>query len=234
MSAEHILIVEDDADVARLVRLHLEREGYRTSVNSTGAGLLPQIEAEQPNLVVLDLMLPAAPGLALLRQLRQDPRFAALPVIVLTALGGEADRIRGLDLGAADYISKPFSGRELAARVRARLRDRAAAAPAPALAAGPLRLDLAGRAASLAGQPLDLSDTEYRLLAFLMRHPGRALTRREILDGVWAPGHFITERAVDVYVRRLRAKIEPAASPRLVTAVRQVGYRFDPPGSRYS
>src|SRR5579875_605684 len=195
MSAEHILIVEDDADVARLVRLHLEREGYRTSVNSTGAGLLPQIEAEQPNLVVLDLMLPAAPGLA---------------------------------LGAADYISKPFSGRELAARVRARLRDRAAA-PAPALAAGPLRLDLARRSASWAGQPLDLSATEYRLLAFLMRHPGRALTRREILDGVWAPGHFITERAVDVYVRRLRAKIEPAGSPRCVTAVRQVGYRFDPP-----
>ncbi|MGH9471376.1 MAG: response regulator [Terriglobales bacterium] len=227
MSAELILVVEDDADVAGLVRLQLEREGFRTIHNATGAGLAAQIEVERPALVLLDLMLPAASGLALLRQLRRDPRYRELPVIVLTALSEERDRVRGLDLGAADYITKPFSGRELAARVRARLRERAA--PAERLEAGALRLDLTGRAAALAGAPLALSDTEFRLLVYLMRHPGRALARREILDAVWAPGHFITERTVDVYMRRLRAKLEPAGGQRFLTAVRQVGYRFDPP-----
>lgn len=226
MAADLILVVEDDADVAALLRFHLERDGYRAAVNPTGAGLLPQLDELQPRLVILDLMLPAGGGLTLLRELRRDPRWAALPVIVLTALTEEADRVRGLDLGADDYMTKPFGADELLARVRARLR--AAAARPEVLSVGPLRLDLRARAARLREQPLELSDTEFRMLAFLMKHPGRALARREILDAVWSPGHFITDRAVDVYMRRLRAKIEtPADRPRL-TAIPRVGYRLEP------
>lgn len=225
MAAELILVVEDDPDVATLVRFHLEKEGYRTALNASGDRFVAQVEELQPALVVLDIMLPAGSGLLLLRQLRQHPRFAQLPVIVLTALAEEGDRVRGLDLGAGDYVTKPFGARELMARVRARLRE--SPAPLEALVAGALRLDLRRHKAQLGQQELGLSDTEFRMLAFLMKHPGRALTRREILDAVWSPQHFITERTVDVYMRRLRTKIEPAGGPRFISAVRQVGYRFD-------
>lgn len=236
---ELILIAEDDPDVAQLVRRQLEREGFRATVNPTGAGLLSQAAELRPALLILDLMLPVGSGLNLLRQLRREPALAELPVIVLTALAEEADRLRGFALGASDYVTKPFSPRELAARVRARLRESFTAPDQ--LLAGPLRLDLGARRAWLAAaaseparspaaeQELELSDTEFRMLAFLLRHPGRALTRREIVDGVWAPRHFITERTVDVYMLRLRAKLDVRGGDRqFLTAVRGVGYRFDP------
>lgn len=229
--------------MARLVARQLQREGWRPVINATGAALLAQIAELRPALLVLDLMLPVGSGLALLRQLRQDPAWAELPVIVLTALAEEADRLRGFALGASDYVTKPFSPRELVARVRARLRE--AGAGGQQLQAGPVRLDLRARRAWLAaavsnpadanpaepaaGRPLELSDTEFRMLAFLLRHAGRALSRREIVDAVWAPRHFITERTVDVYMLRLRAKLAAAApgARELLAAVRGVGYRFE-------
>jgi two-component system phosphate regulon response regulator PhoB len=227
IDAPPILVVEDDQDVARLVAFQLEHEGFAVTVNATGGGVLEQVTSLQPRLVVLDLMLPLAHGYEILRDLRRDPRYAQLPVLLLTALGAESDRVRGLDLGADDYMQKPFSPKELAARVRARLR--AAPAPAPSrLTAGPLELDLDAHAARMHGVPLDLSDTEFRLLAFLMKSPARAFTRRQIVAAVWSPQHFITDRAVDVYMLRLRAKIElEPERPRFLVSVRRVGYRFD-------
>lgn len=232
-----ILVVEDDPDVAQLVRRQLEREGFRAVVNATGEGVLAQVATLRPALLILDLMLPAGSGLLLLRQLRQDPAAAELPVIVLTALAEEADRLKGFALGASDYVTKPFSPRELAARVHARLRE--GGGGGEELRAGPIRLDLRARTAWLAApgdpageQPLELSDTEFRMLAFLLRRPGRALTRREIVDAVWSPQHFITERTVDVYMLRLRSKIEARAEGRkLLVAVRGVGYRLDAGGA---
>ncbi len=232
-----ILVVEDDPDVAQLVRRQLEREGFRAVVNATGEGVLAQVATLRPALLILDLMLPAGSGLLLLRQLRQDPAAAGLPVIVLTALAEEADRLKGFALGASDYVTKPFSPRELAARVHARLRE--GGGGGEELRAGPIRLDLRARSAWLAApgdpageHPLELSDTEFRMLAFLLRRPGRALTRREIVDAVWSPQHFITERTVDVYMLRLRGKIEARAEGRkLLVAVRGVGYRLDAGGA---
>ncbi|MFI4928342.1 MAG: response regulator, partial [Burkholderiales bacterium] len=151
---ERLLVVEDDPDVARLVQAQLEREGYEVVVNATGAGVLEQVASLLPRMLILDLMLPQAHGLELLRALRQDPRFHQLPVLVLTALGSEAERVHGLDLGADDYMHKPFSPRELAARVRARLR---AAPPPPAatLRVGPLELDLRAGSARLRGGSIE-------------------------------------------------------------------------------
>lgn len=224
---ERILLVEDDPDVARMVSYQLEREGYAVTHNPTGTGVFEQLTEWRPALAVLDLMLPAANGLEILQRMRQDPRYAQLPVILLTAMGEETDRVRGLDLGADDYITKPFSARELVARIRARLRASQNEAP-PLLTAGALQLDLRARTAQLNGQPLELSDTEFRMLSFLMKNAGKAFTRREIVDSVWSPQHFITERTVDVYMLRLRGKIEPdPEQPRYLISVRRVGYRFD-------
>ncbi len=222
-----ILLVEDDPHVSRLVATQLESEGFAVTLNATGGGFLEQLEEIEPRLVILDLMLPLAHGFELLRRLRQHPRFGRTPVLVLTALGDESDRIHGLDLGADDYVHKPFSARELAARVRARLRGAPEGAPAKLAAAG-LELDLKARTAQAAGRPLALSDTEYRLLAFFLKSPGTAFTRRQIVAGVWSPQHYITDRAVDVHILRLRQKIEEnPEQPRRVVAVRGVGYRLD-------
>lgn len=224
---ERILLVEDDPDVARMVSYQLDRDGFAVTVNPTGAGVFEQLAECRPSLAVLDLMLPAANGLEILQHMRQDPRYTQLPVILLTAMGEETDRVRGLDLGADDYITKPFSARELVARIRARLRSSQNEAPA-LLTAGGLQLDLRARTAQLNGQPLELSDTEFRMLAFLMKNAGKAFSRREIVDSVWSPQHFITERTVDVYMLRLRGKIEPdPEQPRYLISVRRVGYRFD-------
>ncbi len=230
MDKPRILVVEDDEDVARLLQLQLQRDGYEVALNTTGAGFLQQAGEFGPALVILDLMLPGTSGLELLQQLRREPRFAQLPVIVLTAMGDEAARVRGLDLGADDYVTKPFGARELVARVRARLRTSASAAP-EILEINGLALDLRARTAQLYGNPLELSDTEFRMLAFLMKNPGKAFTRREILDAVWSPQHFITERTVDVYMLRLRGKLnDDSENPRFLAAVRRVGYRFEPSG----
>lgn len=229
MPAPRILVVEDDRDVARLIAAQLRGDGFEVVVNSSGGGVVEQAAGLEPQLVILDLMLPLAHGFEILTELRQEPRFSQLPVLILTALGAESDRVRGLDLGADDYIPKPFSPLELSARVRARLRA-APAAPSALLVSGGLALDLKARTARCGDRVLELSDTEFRILAFLMRSPGQAFTRREIVAAVWSPQHFITDRAVDVYILRLRAKIETdPEQPQRLISVRRVGYRFDGP-----
>lgn len=226
--ATTVLLVEDERDIAELVRFQLEKEGVRCLVAADGATGLRLVRAEQPDLVILDLMLPGLDGLEVCRQLRRDAATRRLPIIMLTARAEEVDRIVGLELGADDYVVKPFSPRELAARVRAILRRVQEPADTGVRTAGLLRLDEARRAVTVRGQPIELTAKEFGLLAALMRADGRVLSREQLLDGVWGYPNAaeIESRTVDVHVRRLREKLGSEA--RRVVTVKTVGYRFDP------
>ena len=224
-----VLIVEDDPNVAEVVARYLQREGYRVETVADGAQGLQRALADPPDLVVLDLMLPSIGGLEVCRRLRAS---APVPVIMLTARGEEADRIAGLELGADDYVAKPFSPRELTARVKAVLRR--AVAPLPTieeptvLRAGDLEVDVVTHEARIRGEPVALTAKEFDLLAHLMRNPRRAFRREELLADVWGFNYGDTS-TITVHVRRLREKIEPdASSPRYVCTVWGVGYRFEP------
>ncbi len=230
--ATRVLIVEDDPTVAEVVARYLLREGYQVEAVADGAVGLERALADPPDLVVLDLMLPTLGGLELCRRLRA---VAPIPVIMLTARGEEADRIIGLELGADDYVAKPFSPRELTARVKAVLRR--AAAPLVAseerglLAAAGLELDEVAHEVHLHGALIALTAKEFDLLAHLMRHPRRAFRREELLEAIWGFRCGDTS-TVTVHVRRLREKIEvDPSAPRLVRTVRGVGYRFEPSGA---
>jgi len=214
---------------SEVVARYLEREGYRVEVASDGAAGLERALADLPDLVVLDLMLPTVGGLEVCRRLRE---VAPVPVIMLTARGEEADRIAGLELGADDYMAKPFSPRELTARVRAVLRranGALTAATEPAiLRAGDLEVDVIAHEVHIGGELVALTAKEFDLLAHLMRHPRRAFRREELLDDVWGFSYGDTS-TVTVHIRRLREKIEPDPSaPRYVSTVWGVGYRFEP------
>jgi phosphate regulon transcriptional regulator PhoB len=222
-----VLLVEDERDIAELVRFHLEREGLRCVSAADGPAALRLARAEHPDLVILDLMLPGIHGLEVCRQLRRDPSTRAVPVIMLTARGEEVDRVVGLEVGADDYVVKPFSPRELVARVRAVLRRvREAGGPAPRTA-GALRLDEARHTVAVDGRPVELTAKEFGLLAALMRADGRVLSREQLLEAVWGYQNAveIESRTVDVHVRRLREKLGTEA--RRVVTVKAVGYRFD-------
>lgn len=224
-----ILIVEDEPALADTVRYNLEREGYAVTVAADGRRGLERFRAERPALVILDLMLPEVPGLDVCRLIRAE---SDVPIIILTAKGSEADKVAGLELGADDYVTKPFSVRELVSRVRANLR-RVRAMPAPeaedeeVLAAGPVRMDLARHEVTVRGEPVELPPKEFELLEALLRRPGRLVTRERLIDEVWGPGYVGDTRTLDVHVKRLRAKIEedPHRPVHLVT-VRGLGYRF--------
>lgn len=224
----HILVVEDDPNVSDVVRRYLEREGYRVTLAADGLSGLAEYRSGRPDLVVLDLMLPKLPGIEVCRALRIE---SEVPVIMLTALGDESDRIAGLSVGADDYLSKPFSPRELVLRVAAVLRraarTEAAARPGEQLTDGELSLDPGSRVATLRGTKLNLTVREFDLLEFLLRHPGQVFSRAELLERVW-DWTFGDQSTVTVHVRRLREKIEdsPAQPKRLVT-VWGVGYRFE-------
>jgi DNA-binding response OmpR family regulator len=224
-----VLVIEDDPNVSEVVARYLAREGYQVETEADGAVGLARALDDPPDLVVLDLMLPSLTGLEVCRRLRA---VAPVPVIILTALGDEADRIAGLELGADDYVAKPFSPRELTARVRAVLR-RAAAPLAvgsgpPVLRAGALQVDTVAHEARLDGELVSLTAKEFDLLAHLMRHPRRAFRREQLLREVWGFEYGDTS-TVTVHVRRLREKIEPdPAAPRYVLTVWGVGYRFEP------
>jgi DNA-binding response OmpR family regulator len=224
-----ILIVEDDPNIAEVVGRYLAREGFRVETATDGARGLARALEDPPDLLVLDLMLPSLGGLEICRRLRA---VAPVPVIMLTALGEESDRIAGLELGADDYVAKPFSPRELTARVKAVLRR--AAAPlavegGPAvLRAGDLEVDTVAHQTNLAGEPVALTVKEFDLLVHLMRHPRQAFRREQLLAEVWGFSYGDTS-TVTVHVRRLREKIEADPSaPRYVSTVRGVGYRFEP------
>ncbi len=227
--ASRVLIVEDDPNVSEVVARYLLREGYQVETASDGAVGLERALADPPDLVVLDLMLPSLSGVELCRQLRAA---APVPVIMLTARGEETDRIAGLELGADDYVAKPFSPRELTARVKAVLRRASAplaAGTGPAvLRADGLEIDLVAHEARLHGQLVALTVKEFELLAHFMRHPRRAFRREELLSEIWG-FTFGDTSTVTVHVRRLREKIEPdPSSPRYVTTVWGLGYRFEP------
>ncbi|MEU8821280.1 response regulator transcription factor [Actinoplanes sp. NPDC048796] len=223
-----VLVVDDDPTVSDVVRRYLEQDGCRVRLVADGLAALAAVDAECPDLVVLDLMLGGVDGLDVCRRLRREQ--PGLPVVMLTALGEESDRVLGLEVGADDYVTKPFSPRELVLRVRSVLRRTAPQAPPrPALLRdGDLVADTGRRTAELAGRPLTLTVREFDLLEFLLRHPARAFSRAELLDRVWG-WQFGDQSTVTVHVRRLREKIEadPAAPKRLLT-VWGVGYRYEP------
>ncbi|GBD22440.1 Alkaline phosphatase synthesis transcriptional regulatory protein PhoP [bacterium HR29] len=227
-----ILVVEDDEALRFAVRRQLEREGYTVLTAARGDDGLKVARERRPDLIVLDVMLPGLDGMQFCRLLRRDQQT---PIIMLTALGGESDRVAGLDMGADDYLAKPFSMRELLARIRALLRrTRSASRPAPAeqaserIVSGDLEALPLRREVRRNGEPLRLKPKEYDLLVFFMRHPGRVFTREQLLQDVWGYDYEGGERTVDVHVRWLRQKIEPEPSaPRRIKTVRGSGYLFD-------
>lgn len=225
--AASILVVEDDADAAKVVRAYLEREGYDVSVARDGVSGLEAALAEPPELVVLDWMLPGLDGLSFLRSLRRE---RAVPVIMLTARSEENDRIAGFEAGADDYVVKPFSPRELLARVGAVLRRAAAASTAARdalVVLGDVRIDLGRRQVEARGERVDLSALEFDLLATLAGAPGRVFRRGELIDRVWGPDFSGVDRVVDVHVSNLRQKLAAAGAEGVVGTVRGVGYRAE-------
>jgi DNA-binding response OmpR family regulator len=223
-----IFVVEDDADIARLVRHHLEGAGYRTRVFATTLPVIAEAEKDLPAIFLLDVMVPGGDGFDLCRRIRGQRRLQTIPIIFLTAKTSEADRIMGLELGADDYISKPFSPRELVARVRAVLR-RFERPLAPAVTkVGDIEIDGGAMTVTVRGGQITTTATEFRLLEYLARHPGRVFTRDQLLDAVWRDTAFVTPRSVDVYVRRIREKIEvDPEDPRYLRTLRGAGYRFE-------
>ena len=228
--ASRVLVVEDEPDIRDLLAFHLERDGYQVTRATTGPEALRQLRAAPPDLVILNLMLPELDGLEVCRRLRADPATATLPVIMLTAKGDEVDRVVGLELGADDYVVKPFSPKEMLARVRAVLRRARAPLSGAPLAVGGITLDGATHQATVSERPLTLTPKEFDLLRALLEARGRVLSREFLLDRVWgyARAGEIESRTVDVHVRRLRAKLGPEGE-RILT-VKNVGYRLDPDG----
>jgi phosphate regulon transcriptional regulator PhoB len=226
--SSRVLIVEDEPDIRELVVHHLKREGYQVSVAASGEEALRQVQASPPDLVLLDLMMPAMNGLEVCRRLRQDPLTASLPIVMLTAKGDEVDRVLGLELGADDYVVKPFSPKELLARVRAVLRRSLPAPGASPTTLGALTIDPGTHTVSVGDEVLALTPKEFDLLRALVEARGRVLSREFLLDRVWGYSRAseIESRTVDVHVRRLRVKLGPEG--RRVLTVKSVGYRMDP------
>ena len=220
-----ILLIEDDADLFALLKYNLDREGYALVGSQTGKGAVEFCRREKPDLIILDIMLPDSDGLEICRGLRAHPELAHVPVIFLTAKASETDRIVGLELGANDYIVKPFFVRELIARIKVHLRDRAGGTRV--LKAGLIELDSTSYEVRMAGRPVPLTATEFKLLEFLMTRPGAVFSRNQLLDAVWGHGRAVTARTVDVYILRLRQKIErDPASPIFIRSARGFGYSF--------
>ena len=212
------------------MRHNLENAGYNVRTFPAATGVLTEAEKESVSLFLLDIMVPGGDGLDLCRRIRQTPLMAAVPVIFLTAKTSEADRVVGLELGADDYITKPFSPRELVARVRAVLRRFEQPLQPAIVKAGDIEIDSGGMGLTVRGKLVSTTATEFRLLEYLARHPGRVFSRDQLLDAVWRDTAFVTPRSVDVYVRRLREKIErDPENPRHLKTIRGAGYRFEVP-----
>src|SRR3989442_893033 len=224
---KRILLVEDDADLCSLVKYNLEKEGFSVSDSQTGKGVPELCRRLNPDLMLLDIVLPEVDGWDICREIRSDPELKGLPIIFLTARGSETDRILGLELGGNDYITKPFSVRELVARIKVQFRG--SLEPRRVLRGGGVLLDRTSFTVQMRGKPLSVTATEFRLLEFLMSRPGVVFSRSQLLDAVWGAGQAITDRAVDVYVLRLRQKLEPdPARPQMIHSVRGFGYSFEP------
>jgi two-component system alkaline phosphatase synthesis response regulator PhoP len=226
MANEHILAVEDEEDILELLRYNLEKEGYRVTGVVSGEEALRRARSQPPDLIVLDLMLPGMDGLTVCRELKQDAKTRDLPIIILTAKGEEADIVAGLELGADDYVTKPFSPRVLLARVRAVLRRRRMepAAESDSLEIHGMVIHPGRHEVLVQSRPVDLTATEFRLLAFLARRPGWVFTRSQIVQGVQGEDYAVSERAVDVQIVGLRKKLGSAGQ--CIETVRGVGYRL--------
>ena len=222
--AGFVLIVEDEKEIRDLVRYHLERDGHRVAVAAGGDEGLALVFAARPDALVLDLMLPGRNGLEILREIRAEPTTRDLPVLVLTARATEMDKLLGFEHGADDYLTKPFSPRELVARVRALLRRARPEREDARIEIGALRVDPSAHEAAFAGRALELTPREFGLLAFLARHPGRVYSREELLRKVWGYDYVGETRTVDVHVRRLRAKL--GAGTRVIETVTGSGYKL--------
>ena len=223
----HILIVEDEEPLALLLRYNLEAEGYEVDAAARGDDADLRLRESPPDLAVIDWMLPGLSGIELIRRVRGRPETRLLPIIMLTARGEEAERVRGLATGADDYIVKPFSVPELLARIRALLRRARPERVAEVLSAGDIELDREKKRVSRSGREISLGPTEFRLLEFLMQSPGRVFSREQLLDGVWGRDVYIDERTVDVHVGRLRKALNRGRVPDPIRTVRGAGYSLD-------
>ncbi|MEA3277828.1 MAG: phosphate regulon transcriptional regulator PhoB [Pseudomonadota bacterium] len=221
-----ILVVDDEPDIREVIRFALEDAGFRVLEAGHADEARKLLLSESPDLLLLDWMLPGRSGLELAQQLKQSTKTRALPIIMVSARGEEEDRVKGLDTGADDYIAKPFSPREMVARVNAVLRRTKPEEPADEIEIGGLRIDNVGHRVSADGTRIDIAPTEYRLLHFFMTHADRAFSRSQLLDQVWGDQVYVEERTVDVHVRRLRKALEVTEHDRLLQTVRGVGYRF--------
>ncbi|MCY4746349.1 phosphate regulon transcriptional regulator PhoB [Pelomonas sp. UHG3] len=229
-----ILVVEDESAIAELISINLRHAGFEVTIAGSATQAQYEVDRVLPDLVVLDWMLPGQSGVALARQWRGAARTKELPVIMLTARAEEGDKIAGLDAGADDYITKPFSTNELLARIRAVLRRKAPEALDSAVEVGPLLLDPGTRRVSREGVEVKLGPTEFRLLHFLMTHPERVHSRSQLLDRVWGDHVFIEERTIDVHVKRLREALERVQCARMIETVRGAGYRLTQQSSALS
>lgn len=222
-----VLVVEDDAALCELIVWNLTSEGYEVRSTPDGDEALLMVREQVPDIVLLDWMIEQVPGIEVCRQLRKDKATARVPILMLTARGEEEDRIRGLRTGADDYVTKPFSPRELMARVEALLRRSRPSVTGDALAFGDIELDPASHRVRRGGEPLHLGPTEFKLLRYFMERPGRVLSRQQILDGVWGMDSEIDERTVDVHIRRLRKAIVRDGEGDPIRTVRSAGYSMD-------
>ncbi len=228
--SQTIFVLEDDADISRLVQYHLESAGYTVRPYLTQGGIVADAERQPPALFLLDIMVPGGDGLDLCRRLRQNPSLSVVPIIFLTARAAENDRVHGLELGADDYITKPFATRELLARVKAVLRRFERPSTPSTVRFEEIEIDASAMQLRVGGDLVTTTATEFRLLDYLARHPGRVFSRDHLLDAVWGDARFVTPRSVDVYVRRIREKIEAdPESPRYLKTMRGAGYRFEIP-----
>jgi two-component system, OmpR family, alkaline phosphatase synthesis response regulator PhoP len=228
---KNILVIEDDGDLCTLLEYNLTRAGYAVTTLRKLQGALDLVIEQRPDLLILDVMLPDGDGFDFCRQVRSAARAPKLPILFLTARSQEVDRVLGLEIGGDDYVTKPFSPRELLARVKARLRSPGGASSnGAAVREGPLEIDPASRRASLRGEPIALTATEFRLLELFLANPGRVYSREQLLRSIWGEGCHVTPRNVDVHIRRLRERIEDKPeSPKWIQTVRGFGYRFETP-----
>lgn len=222
----HILVVEDESAIAELISINLRHAGFEITIAATAEQAQAAVDGVLPDLIILDWMLPGQSGLALAKRWRSEARTRELPVIMLTARADEADKIRGLDAGADDYLTKPFSTNELMARIRAVLRRKAPEALDSVVEVGPLKIDPATRRVSRDATDVKVGATEFRLLHFFMTHPERVHSRAQLLDRVWGDHVFIEERTVDVHVKRLREALSPVQCAQMIETVRGAGYRL--------
>jgi phosphate regulon transcriptional regulator PhoB len=225
-----ILVTDDEKDIVELISYNLEKEGFSVLKAYDGEAALRSVRLQKPDLIILDLMLPKMSGLDVCKAIRSNQETTSLPIIMLTAKADETDKIIGLEIGADDYLTKPFSIKELIARVRAILRrqhDENKQLPKEKFSYRSLKIDYASYEVEIEGKKVTLSPTELRLLFFFSRNPGRVYTRNQILDHVWGDDTFVTPRAVDVHIRRLRSQIEKDVdNPQYITTIRGVGYKF--------